>query len=311
MTRYQKLILVRQAERMFPFIKRFKSKAAKLVFVALAAPAALFYLPWAQKRPVVPYLELVVTERCSLKCKSCANLMQYYAHPQHIPLDTVRAELSALLPKLSTIWVLQLLGGEPFLYADLPALLGELTAEKKIKRIQVVTNGTLLPKPEVLRAMAHRKVVVLISNYGPNSRKLDTLPGVLSGAGVAYQLLNYSEWMDYGGLEARHLSPETLVQSFRECAAAECKTLLGGRMYACPRSAHMARLGLLPLERDSLAIQGGDGDFKARLLRFYNVKTIAACDHCNPVWDRRPIPPGEQVAPGTPCLPVSRGPEAT
>ena len=37
----------------------------------------------------VPSLDIVVTERCSLKCESCSNLMQYYAKPKHIQTDTI------------------------------------------------------------------------------------------------------------------------------------------------------------------------------------------------------------------------------
>lgn len=308
MTRYQKLVFVRQAERMFPFIKRFRSKALKMIFVAVAAPISLFYLPWRGQRPVMPYLELVVTERCSLRCRNCANLMQYYACPQHIPPERLRSDLAALLPRISAIWTLQLLGGEPFLYPQLSQLLDDLTREKKIKRIQVVTNGTLLPKEEVLQALAHPKISVHISNYGENSRKLDELPGMLRAHGIRYQVLTYSEWMDYGGLQARHLSHEELLRSFRECAAAECKTLLGGRLYTCPRSAHMARLDLLPPERDSVDLADNQ-DFTRRLLAFYNVDMIAACDHCNPLWARRGIPPGEQAGADFQGLAVKNGAE--
>ena len=32
-------------------------------------------------------MDVVITERCSLKCKDCANLMQYYEKPQNSDLE--------------------------------------------------------------------------------------------------------------------------------------------------------------------------------------------------------------------------------
>ena len=44
-------------------------------------------------------LDVMVTERCSLRCKDCSNLMQYYAHPQHTDLYQIKTSLDRLLEK--------------------------------------------------------------------------------------------------------------------------------------------------------------------------------------------------------------------
>ena len=36
-----------------------------------------------QNKLVINHCEIVLTECCSLKCKDCANLMQYYKKPEH------------------------------------------------------------------------------------------------------------------------------------------------------------------------------------------------------------------------------------
>lgn len=278
---------------MLPFVRTIRTKWLRLAFILLCAPVSIWYCALSAK-PIIPYVELAITEKCSLRCIHCANLMPCYDHPEHLPLDAVTRDIRRLLKGTRAIWVLQLLGGEPLLHPGLKALLEELTQEKKIGRIQVVTNGTLLPTDDVLSQMKHKKVSVLISDYGPYSRKKDALIARLQAAKVRYKLLDYSDWSDFGDLEKRNLSRETLARSFHACASAQCKTLLGGHLYACPRSAHMVRLGRLA-DENALDLTE-EKDFAKRVLAFYNLPTIKACDHCNPPWARRPVPPGEQVS---------------
>jgi hypothetical protein len=135
-------------------------------------------------------------------------------------------------------------------------------------------------------------VSVSVNRYGSHSRKIDEIAKQLKAAHVRYNVLENYEWFDYGDLHKRNFSRETLERSFHACASAQCKTLLGGSVYACPRSAHMVRLGLLDDER---ALRVSDEpDFAERLCAFYDLPSIEACDYCNPPWARDAIVPGEQ-----------------
>ena len=293
MTRYQKLVVARFAERIIPSSATMKNKTLKKLIAALFSPISLIYLVSTRKRPVLPYLEFVVTEKCTLRCKSCANLMQHYKSAQNYPLKQLMADADILEKRLSAIWTLQLLGGEPLMYPELEALLGHLCGKRFIKRIQVVTNGTLLPKTAVLELLKHRKITVLISNYGEKSVKLRELKALLEQSGVRYRALDYSEWMDYGDLSQKNLTQAQMSESYRHCPAAECKTLLKGKLYSCPRSAHMANLKNLPAGGECADIAGDD--FPQQLRELFALPAVRACAHCNPPWDRPPIPPGEQV----------------
>ena len=42
----------------------------------------------------------MITEKCTLKCKDCANLMQFYESPINIDLKEVQLILDNLLKKL-------------------------------------------------------------------------------------------------------------------------------------------------------------------------------------------------------------------
>jgi hypothetical protein len=291
---YDKLLAVFQAKRVFPNLDNVRSKVLWLLPVLLCSPISLFYMLRSRKKLIIPYVELVATERCTLRCRACANLMQCYAKPRDYALADLRRELDTLLSRVSAIWVMQVLGGEPFIYPQLAEVLEELSKERKVKRIRLVTNGTVLPGEKVLKIMQNRKFIVLISDYGALSRKLDELISVLKKWGINYRHVEFGGgWLDYGGLEKRGFDDETLNRSYKACAASPCKTLLGGRIYACPRAAHMAALGMLPRDVNCVDISA-EGDFARSYIDFCNQPALA-CDYCNPPWARPPIPAGEQV----------------
>ena len=59
-------------------------------------------------------VDLMITEKCTLKCKDCANLMQFYESPINIDLKEVQLILDNLLKKLDLLYEVRLIGGEPF-----------------------------------------------------------------------------------------------------------------------------------------------------------------------------------------------------
>ena len=70
----------------------------------------------AQKRKKDLYLnsiDLVLTEKCSLKCKDCSNLMQYYAKPVDEDFDTLINSIDKILSNVGFIREIRIIGGEP------------------------------------------------------------------------------------------------------------------------------------------------------------------------------------------------------
>lgn len=56
-------------------------------------------------------LDVVITERCSLKCRECSNLMQYYQAPQNFPLDDLKKEIERVLSVCDEIYEIRVIGG--------------------------------------------------------------------------------------------------------------------------------------------------------------------------------------------------------
>jgi len=108
---------------------------------------------------VLNYLRLAVTDRCNLRC--------FYCMPEEGINYINRKELLTYEEIIRTVKVLselgiekiRITGGEPFLRKDMMKLLRNIRAIKKIREINITTNGTVVnPYIKELKALGIRSV---------------------------------------------------------------------------------------------------------------------------------------------------------
>lgn len=184
-------------------------------------------------------LDLIITEKCTLKCQDCSNLMQYYDKPKDCNVVEILADLDKLL-KHYKIGEIRVIGGEPFMNKNWHTLVNALVNNPKVKRIVIYTNGTIIPWH--LETLASKKVLVLITNYGKLSKHLASLAGELYLACVDYEVIQ-PIWTDCGKIEKHNRTAQEIEQMFDECCSKNM-TLSDGKLYECAFSANLARLGI-------------------------------------------------------------------
>ena len=99
----------------------------------------------------VDSVDLMLTEKCSLKCKDCSNLMQFYAKPIDEDYDLVIASIDILMEAVDFVQEIRLLGGEPLMYKKVDLVIKHLLKYKNFGQIKINTNGTIVPKEEKLK----------------------------------------------------------------------------------------------------------------------------------------------------------------
>lgn len=250
------------------------------------------------------HLEIPLTTCCTLCCGHCANLMQYYSEPKHGSAEQIIGSLAAILSCIDGIALLRLLGGEPLLYPELYRVLDFCLKERKIKKIELVTNGTLLLPEDVLALLAgsrERKpdIKVCISDYGKSSAKKDLLAEQLCGAGVAYTVES-GKWWAAGDISRRGRDTDFLKDMFRKCH--KCVSLLNGELHICPRSSHGTQLHIVAKKQGeyvAISEYGNDGNaLRAAIRRLLSREYVEACNYCD---GDRPglagtVPAGEQAS---------------
>ncbi len=234
-------------------------------------------------------IDIMITERCSLRCAGCSNLMQYYAKPQDCEIGQLLKEVDALCSVVDAVTEFRVIGGEVFMNREWPIVVERLTNEPKGKRVVLYTNGTILPDDDALSHLENPKVLVSITNYGDLSRRLGQVTKALEERKVAHHVISTPEWIDCSSVIPHHRSTQEKKDLFKSCCAKNMATLSNGRLYRCPYAANAARLRAVPGHRsdyvDLSPERVGTGnlqDIKDELRDYLlNKDYLEICDYCS------------------------------
>ena len=242
----------------------------------------------AQKRKKDLYLnsiDLVLTEKCSLKCKDCSNLMQYYAKPVDEDFDTLINSIDKILSNVGFIREIRIIGGEPLLYKKIDLAINHLLKYDNYEKIYIYTNGTIVLKGDKMNVFNNPKVIFKISNYGSISRNVEKLENKLDELKIKYITERVRTWQDCAIIGKFEREEKLTKFIFGNCCENQGLTVLHGKLYLCPFSAHATNLDAIEkYDNDIIDTKNikNKEDFKKELQDLYfNRDYIGACHSCN------------------------------
>ncbi len=253
--------------------------------------ARILLLPWAfgvrcqrrlRKRLDIPCVEMVVTMPCHSSCKDCREVNSSHSHPVDLETGRLVKDMDEFLFHVDRVYRLMVIGVEPFSHSNLSAFLTYLLGQDKIKLIDIFTPGSVLPDPEMLRLLAHRKIFVTISSYPmEDSPVKPRFISALEENGINYLVKN--TWRDLGSFNPVADGRLTAVKHrFARCVSRRL-LLSDGECHLCPRSAHGRRLGqFLPNPSDQVAFRDrkDPSAFKKEFKQMLHKRYLAACRRC-------------------------------
>lgn len=268
----------------------------------------------------IPYLELVLTTKCTMRCVSCMDLMQYFPpnNQYSATFKGIKESIETLLAKIDTISHLRIIGGEPLLFKELPKLVQYLGTKKQILTLNIITNGTIELKEELLLSLKaiKKKIKVSISDYSysPNLKvplKHEQIFTSLKKYKIPYQFLKGSKeatWQEPGKIYKRNRTKEENILNFKACGM-PCVSLMSaegirdnegktkenahvlaksGAIFVCPVASSLSRLkGLEEFNGDFIDLQ----EDKSRFFDFYAQDFFKACDYCHDYTKERGVVP--------------------
>ena len=244
------------------------------------------------------YLEIPITTKCSLKCKYCSNLIPCYKSPKDYDKNILIRSINTFLKCINKIVYIRVLGGEPFLSSNLNIVLKTLLKSNKIQRIEIVTNGTIIPKEkEIIKKLKDKRIIVCISQYPiVNNKKLVNF---LKENNINYRIDKMTYWMNYGNTNKRNKKEKELKKQFKRCNHI-CKSLVNGEFHLCPRSSHGTDLGIIKNnEEDYVNLLDNNlsiTEKKLKIQQLLKKKYIKACDYCDYGTNKsKKIPVAEQI----------------
>ena len=237
------------------------------------------------KKLYISNIDIVITERCSLKCKDCANLMQYYQRPQNAEHELLFKATDKLMKCIDNLYEFRIIGGDPFMNKKMFEVVNKVSNYKNVEQIVVYTNATILPKDENFRCLTNKKVRLHITNYGLMSRKHDELVEMCKKNKIKFVSERVKKWQDIGSIAYEKKSEKQLETLFKNCCANNLLTLFDGKLYRCPTSANGVKLKAIPEDINDI-IQLGKSELDLKLLKeqikdfYYGKKFISACLYC-------------------------------
>ena len=242
----------------------------------------------------------IISTRCTLRCRDCHNLIPWY-HYSHkamdFPLEEITEDLTHLLDCVDSLKVLVLIGGETFLHKNLPEILDFINIQKKIKKLVIVSNGTISPSDKIISSMQRLKnrVKVVFSNYGSTAPKTQEIADKLHSKGICVQIGDAdSNWTGTGVVKDFKRSPKSLQQFYQSCPM-KCNAYLHGNYYVCDQTAHRTDTGMMPLFDEVIQVRNINREaFKKKYSEFIKSQSFLACNYCG-YHSGHPVPPAVQV----------------
>ena len=224
-------------------------------------------------------VDVVISEKCSLNCKDCSNLMQYYKSPKNLTYDTVVEDFDRMMSKIKHVYEVRLIGGEPFMNKDIYPIIDYFIGNHSITKLVVYTNATIPLKPDLMKKFTTPKVIFSITDYGSLSKNTNKVTDVLTNLGISYRSLPPNNWTDSGRMHDFKRTEEGMINIFEKCCGKNLYTMMYGKLYRCPFSANAERLSGIPIDQNNSVEVGASLD---ELDYFTNdIKYIPACNYCN------------------------------
>ena len=75
----------------------------------------------------VKSLDVQITEHCSLRCKDCSNLMQYYSKTKNSNIDILFNSIDRFMSCVDQLYEFRVIGGDPFMNKDMHKIINFLS----------------------------------------------------------------------------------------------------------------------------------------------------------------------------------------
>ncbi len=231
---------------------------------------------------IIPKLNVIVTEKCNLRCKDCRALIPLVERPADEPIELVKKEIDQILASVDKVVDVEPIGGEPLLYPDLAELLRYLCSKDKIDNVWITTNGTVLPNADLTEALQHEKVFIEMSNYGQIQQMARAIH-YFENHGIQFSAYSDQTWFDVGGTECRNRSLDALKKEYSNCGCQYVlKYVWNNKIWICPRAPRLSTLGIFESEHDYIDLEKESKEsLRDKLVGFFFQEYAEACNYCN------------------------------
>lgn len=259
---------------------------------------------------------LVITQKCTLKCKLCLAFMPYYENPLNTSFEEASIIIDNYFKVIDEVKIFSVTGGEPLINPDLVRIMEKVLSYKNniSDTIDIVTNGTIMFKEDLLQLLEsnNEKMRVIISDYGNGlSSKIGEIENALTERNIVYRIQNYASnsdewtyngWVDFSDHSLKHDTEEKLIAQGKRCIFKQGHyyVINDGELHPCSRQYWRMRQGIMPKDEQwyiDLNQENIDIDKEQmKLKKLEEAQYLKSCAYCNGVYNGiKRYKPAEQL----------------
>ncbi|PLY06381.1 MAG: hypothetical protein C0625_09590 [Arcobacter sp.] len=248
----------------------------------------------------IPSMGILVSNKCNLKCIGCNQLRDKYDSTSYLDLNykDIISDMRKISKSVDLIEKVVLVGGEPFLYKNIEEVIEELLDIENIGIIQLITNGTILPKNEkIYSLLASPKIKIEISSYedyitAKQNKNVLRMIDTYKKYNINFDYIRTLQWFDFGDFKHRGYNKKELSKVYNSCCFIS-NDLFNGQLHKCARSAFSTHLNIID-DLDYVNIrEGNEEKLTEKIKKFLENKSPKICHYCNGTSSLT-IPAGKQ-----------------
>lgn len=256
-----------------------------------------------------------ITFRCTLRCKLCCAYAPYFSEPvPHYTYSEIIKSMEHFFKIVDYVDIFTIGGGEPFLHESLPEILNFLGAYRgRIGRLEVITNGTILPQKKLLVKLKEKKTRVLLDDYGPDlSYKVPEIVSLFDLYKITYEhrynsntekgayCTGWVNLLDFSEEPASYNNAKMLFDKCLQANELRCHPVINNKIYVCPTYEFLIQKGILvdskelyiDLKDDTQSIEKQ----REKTRQFLKIDYLPSCAYCNGFCeDSKRYIPAEQL----------------
>lgn len=183
-------------------------------------------------------LDTIITSRCSLKCPHCAGFIPYCKDAHDVPFERLCQNFDTVFSSVDYVLEYCLLGGEPFLYKDLVALIEYLmsTYGDKIGKLVLISNGNVDITNDDINVIKKYNIKIAVSDYTESvnyKKRYDKFLDLLEKNDIEYSINKELVWKDHGYPSNPAKLRDDEVRSHMEACGHTCPSAFDGKIYYC------------------------------------------------------------------------------
>lgn len=188
-----------------------------------------FQMPWLET------LEINLVDFCNMNCKGCSHFSNLFHINSKTNYEVFERDVKRLAAKVF-IKQFNLLGGEVFLCEDLCDYILCIRKYMPKTKIELISNGLLIPKQDeiTLKVIEKNNVTISITEYPPVTRIKHKILEKLEKYNIAYI---FRPSVDSFGKNIDLSGNNDPVWASHNCREYKCQFLREGKIYKCPFSA--------------------------------------------------------------------------